>query len=187
MCSRRGKRFAVWLLVLLALLVWGVPRLRGLNRYLAAEHLYEQAVSAYMAEDVNRAQSLFEDVATGYADLPIGALSELKVAFLVYEDRHDLDRAETLVRRFLEQRSQRVRYFADSPTSEYEGELDLVAYFLLARIAKARGDDEQTVHWLERIVQQGSDNPANHIVAEADNQLRRVAQTTRKGASSYDD
>ena len=148
---------------------------RGLRRQLTAERRYEQAIAAYMNQQPQRSLELFEDVAEEFSDLPVGALCQLKVAFLLYADHGNLQQAESLFRAYLDTHPKTVFFVADSPVAEYEGELELIAYYFLGRIAQDRGNLTQARRWFDKIVNAGSRNPGNYIVSEAKSAVREMA------------
>ena len=156
-------------------IAWMSPLGRGLRSRLAATKRYEGAVAAYMLEDVDRARALFGEVARDYPDLPIGALAELKIAFLAYDEERDPAGAERLFREFLEKHPETILHLPESPKAfEYYGELQLVAYFFLGRIAQDRGDPREARRWYDRVVETGSVNPANYIIGETKTIIRRL-------------
>ena len=152
------------------------------RRRVGSIRLYEHAVGQYMLKDVAGSRAAFEKLARRYADLPIGALAELKLAFLAYDEDRDLDQAETMFREFLERRPDGVMFFPESPAPEYEGELALVAEFFLGRIAYDRGNIAEARSRFERITAKGrSKDGANLIVAEAKTILRRMNESGESG------
>lgn len=173
------RRFISWggpLLLVVAVAV-ALPAGLRVRRRSQASRAFEAAVAAYMFYDVEKAKRLFADVAVAYGDLPIGALAELKVAFLTYDEDGDLDRAEALLLRFCETHPQTVLHLPQTAQRfEYFGEVDLVAWFLLGKIAADRGRGTEARQWFERVVETGSRNPANYIVAESRSMLRGKAR-----------
>ena len=149
------------------------------GRRLTAKRLYQKAVAAYMLKQVDECERLFEIIAERYDDLPIGALAELKIAFLSYDQHEDLNRAESLFHGFLKDHPDGVMYISDAPLPEYNGELELVAFYFLGKIAIERGDNEQGVSWFERIVKQGSRNPANIMVGQTSALLQRMQEESQ--------
>ena len=169
--SLNRRRIILWLgLVPVAAVAVGVL-LSGwlhLRRHARAIEAFDAATAAYMMYDVAKAKALFDQVARDYEELPVGALAELKVAFLVYDEAGDLDEAERLFVRFLETHRETVLHLPQTPQQfEYHGELELVAWHFLGRIAKDRGRPDEAHRWFQRIVETGSRNPANYIVSEA--------------------
>ena len=172
----------VAVVAVVALAAW--PGIRRFTRRLAAQRRYEHAFAAYMMSDVDESEKTFSDIARQYADLPIGVMAKLKVAFLAYDDRKDLDRAEALFTQVLDEHPDGALYLSDSPVPDYEGELELVAYYFLGLIARERGDARAARVWLERVANQGSCNPANLIVAATSDLLRGMDADARKGETS---
>lgn len=177
-----SKRFTVVTAILVALLLavaviimsWGT-----VGRRLTAKRLYQKAVAAYMLKQVDECEKLFEVIADRYGDLPIGALAELKIAFLSYDQHEDLNGAETLFLRFLKDHPDGVMYISDAPLPEYNGELELVAFYFLGKIAIERGDNQQGESWFKRIVKQGSRNPANIMVGQTKALLQRMQEESQ--------
>lgn len=149
----------------------------GLRRKLRAQRLYERAVAQYMLQRVDDSEATFHELAQHFGDLPIGALAELKIAFIAYDEHENLDRAEQLFHEFLDTHPQDVMYLSQAPLPDYEGELQLVAYYFLGRIAQDRGDTPGARRWFERIVTRGSRNPGNMIVGETATLLRHMDDT----------
>ncbi len=148
-----------------------VPAHRVQRRVAATQH-YDRAVAAYMMSDVAAARMLLAEVAQIYPDLSIGVLAKLKIAFLCY-DEQDLEQASELFSRFLKEHPERIVHLPETPSREYFGELDLVAWFFLAKISRDRGDHETAHDWFKRILKTGSKNPANIIIAETRSIVRR--------------
>jgi len=164
--DRTGKRIAAALLLAVACGV-ALPAALKVRRASNAIRAYEAGVAAYMLYDVPKARHHFAQVARTYGDLPLGALAELKVAFLAYDEAGDLDEAQRLFEHYLDTHPQTVVHLPQTPQRfEYFGELELVAWYFLGRIADDRGDRAEARRWFERIVRTGSRNPANFIVSE---------------------
>ena len=171
---------------------WLSPPAQRLRRSLAARKLYSHAVSRYMIQDVTGAAGSFRTIAQQYGDLPIGAMAEIKLAFLAYDvdddegpDSHEarrrrLDRAEALFRRYLDEHPQSVMYLSSSPLPDYEGELGLVAWYFLGRIAGDRGNTEEQRAWYEKIIDAGSRNKGNMIVSKVTVLLRQMDEANAK-------
>ena len=179
---------AVVIVAVAAVAVWLTPPAQHLRRKLAARKLYTHAVSRYMIQDVEGAAETFRTIARQYGDLPLGAMAEIKLAFLEYdadddEGPHDtearnarLDRAEALFRRYLDEHPHSVMYLSSSPLPDYEGELELVAWYFLGRIAGDRGNTQEQCAWYQRIVETGSRNKGNMIVSKVTVLLRQMDQ-----------
>ena len=172
---------------------WLSPPAKRLRRSLAARKLYTHAVSRYMIHDVDGAAGTFQTIARQYGDLPIGATARVKLAFLAYDadddegpDSHEarrrrLDRAEALFRRYLDEHPQSVMYLSSSPLPDYEGELGLVAWYFLGRIAGDRGNTEEQRTWYEKIINAGSRNQGNMIVSKVTVLLRQMDEANASG------
>ena len=180
---RRASAIAVAcsLLALAALAAWLAPAVRRYHRSVIASRLYDRAVASYMIENVDECEATFKEVAGRFGDLPIGAMAELKIAWLAYDQHQDLDRAETLFTAFLDKHPEGVLYLSDTPLPDYDGELETVAWYFLGRIAHDRGNVEVARSWFERVDQQGSRNPANIVVGDTRAILRRMNEDERKG------
>ncbi len=145
-----------------------------LSRHTRAIDDYESAVAAYMMYDVEEAKRLMTEVSREYGDLPIGALAELKTAFLVYDDGGDLDEAERRFQRYLDTHPDTVLHLPQTPEDfEYYGELQLVAWYFLGRIAEDRGQRDRAVGFFARVAEAGSRNPANFVVSDARSFIER--------------
>ena len=144
----------------------GLLVLSGEARTAAAQNLYEHAVARYMLNDVNDCEIALRKVARNYPDLALGALAQLKLAFLAYDERGDIEGSRAQFQRYLDDHPESVMYLSRAPLPEYEGELELVAYYYLGRIAQQQGQADVASKWFEKIIQQGSQNPANMIVGE---------------------
>jgi len=156
--------------MLAAVVIGGVlcPAWLTLRRHTRALAAFNSAVATYMMYDVGKARQMFSDVARDYEDLSIGALADLKAAFLVYDEQKDLDEAERLFKRFLEDHPETLLHLPETPENfEYHGELQLVAWYFLGQIAEDHGHAEDANRWFRRITDAGSRNPANYIVSEA--------------------
>ena len=178
------RRVIVIVAIVAAVGLAASPGVKRFIRRLAAQRQYEHAFAAYMMSDVDEAEKTFSEIASKYADLPIGVMAKLKVAFLAYDERKDLDRAEALFTQVLDEHPDGVLYLSDSPVPDYEGELELVAHYFLGLIARERGDAAGARAWLEKVANQGSCNPANLIVAATSDLLRGMDADARKGETS---
>ena len=119
-------------------------------------------------------------MAQAYGDLPVGALADLKRAFLIYDEDGDLDRAEKLFIKFLDDHPEPVLHLPATPQAyEYFGELEVVAWFFLGKIAVDRSDPSAARIWFEKIVKTGSRNPANSLVAATRSILRKMNASRR--------
>jgi len=182
-----GKSLVIVVGVVLALLAGlaMTPQAHDFRRRMAANKLYEHAVAEYMHSNIEESRSAFAEIAAKHEDLPIGALAELKLAFFAYDEDKDLDRAEALLEEFLERHPDGVMFFLEWPSDEYEGPLELVAEFLLGRIAYDRGNVAEARARYERIAADGrSKDPANLIVSEAKTLLRRMNESAQPGGST---
>lgn len=128
-------------IIVIVLAVVAAVSTTDLRRKLRAQRLYEKAVAHYMLQRVDASEAAFRELADHYQDLSIGALAELKFTFIAYDQYDDLDRAEQLFLAFLQTHPDDVMYLSQLPLPDYEGELQLVAYYFLGRIAQDRGDD----------------------------------------------
>ncbi len=165
-------RFAV-VSAIVIVLVSALSVAWSVRRHAKAIDDYESAAAAYMFYDAGKAMSLFRQVAAEYADLPIGALAELKYAFLVYDEERDRVRARKLFAAFNEKHPDPVLHLPQPPQRfEYFGDVRLVAWYFLARIAQDEGATAEARSWLEKIVDTGSSNPSNFILAEAKETLK---------------
>ena len=179
---RRAPLIAVGLLLAGAALWWSPPA-RRLRSAAAAQRLYGHAVSLYMINDLDGAAHAFRTIAERYHHLPIGAMARLKLAFLVYDaDDNEtpaaratrLDRAEELFNAYLGEHPQSVMYLSNSPMPDYEGELEIVAWYFLGRIAGDRGDTGRRRMWYEKVARTKSRNPGNMIVSKVTVLLREM-------------
>lgn len=170
----RRATVVILIVVVAVAAVLSLPSVRRFRRRLAGQKLYERAFAAYMLGDVERSETTFGEVASRYGDLAIGSMAQLKIAFMAYDEHKDADRAEELFRAFLDEHPDGLLRTLDSPLPDYEGELELVAYYFLGRIALDRGDTDAAREWLERIADRGSCNPANVIVAASSDLLRKI-------------
>ena len=151
-----------------------------LRRHAQAHAAFNAATAAYMMYDVEKARQMFSKMARDYDDLSIGALADLKAAFLIYDEQGDLNEAERLFRRFLKDHPGTLMHLPQTPDNfEYHGELQLVAWYFLGRIAEDHGREEEAYRWFTSITDAGSRNPANYIVSEA---RAIVARRQRVGA-----
>ena len=180
---RRAVRIsmACILVVLVGLAVRLAPAIRRYHRSVLATRLYDRAVASYMITDVDECEAIFEQIADLYGDLPIGAMAELKIAWLAYDQHQDLGRAEALFSAFLDKHPDGVLYLSETPLPDYEGELEIVAWYFLGRIARDRGDMEAARSWFQRVDERDSRNPANIVVGETRAILRRMTDDQRKG------
>jgi len=171
-----GRRRWPWLILASAVVVaaWFSPPARGLRRHFTVHDLYVQAVGAYMARDIEASRAIFSRIACDFGTLPVGALAELKVAFLVYDEDRDLERAESLFKAFLTRHPEGVVYVPQWPSNDYEGELELVAWFFLGQIAQERHRDAEALRCFNRVLEIGSRNRANLIVAEVESRVRMM-------------
>lgn len=167
----------------LFLMLWALGSKGGVRYRIAANEHYDKAVAAYMFGDVGGAHTLFAEVARDYPDLSISPLAELKQAFLVYDEDKDVDRAKALFNKFLEDHPATIIHLPDWPREghEYYGELQLVAYFFLGRIAHDRSDLSEARRWYEHIIETGSRNPANYIVAQCRSFLDSIDRLKKMG------
>ena len=156
---------------------------RQAQRRVAANEHYDRAVAAYMLYDVDRARALFGELAREYPDLSIGVLSELKIAFLYY-DAGDLNEAQARFWQFLQDHPQTISHLPETPRRDYFGELQLVAYYFLGRIAQDQGDHETARKWFETVLETGSRNPANIIVADTHDIVRRLDLVAPSGPAT---
>lgn len=169
------------LLILAGLAVRFGPAVRSYHRSVTASHLYDCAVAYYMIRKVDECETTFAEIANLYGDLPIGAMAELKIAWLAYDQHRDLDRAEALFSAFLQNHPQGVLYLSDTPLPDYDGELETVAWYFLGRIARDRGNAEAARSWFERVDKAGSRNPANIVVGDTRAILRRMTEDEPNG------
>lgn len=179
------RRTITVLLVVLALLagLWFAPPVRRFRRSYRAQQLYVHAIALYMVVKVDEAKDTLEKIADRYAELPIGAMARIKLAFLAYDDDDNetesqrqarLDRAERLFTQYLDDHPQSVLYLSNSPMPDYEGELELVAWYFLGRIARDRGNIDQALAWFHKVADTGSENPSNMIVGKTNVLLREM-------------
>lgn len=193
---KRTGLIIVLIPAILVVAVWFSPPFRRFRRSYRAQKLYVHAISLYMAKDVDGAARTFQTIAQRYADLPIGAMAQVKLAFLAYDadddegpDSHNartarLDRAEKLFKNYLHEHPHSVMYLSNSPMPDYEGELELVAWYFLGRIAEDRGNTAEQRVWYEKIASTESENPGNIIVSKVAVLLRETDEAARKEGAS---
>ncbi|MFH0964824.1 MAG: tetratricopeptide repeat protein [Planctomycetota bacterium] len=183
----KAKRLILWIVLAVLLVALLPPAFRAFSRArrrLAADRLYEKAIGHYMLERVDESLATFKEIASRYADLPLGALAQLKIAFLTYDQWHNLDKAESLFREFLDKHPDGVMYLSEVSLPDYDGELELVAYYFLGRIASDRGRPDEARAWFDKILARGSANPANMIVGETTVLVRQMDEAARKQGGS---
>jgi len=175
----KSKRKYVWVGTVIAVTVAVgllTPRVLGIHRLRGAIAHYETAAAAYMLYDVEKAKQLFEEVATEYSDLPIGAMAELKHAFLVYDEDGDREEARELFERFDARHPDPVLHLPLTPQRfEYFGDVRLVAWYFLGKIAQDEGNASEARSWFEKVAKTGSSNPSNFILAESKAILMKMA------------
>jgi len=120
-------------------------------------------------------------------------MAQIKLAFLAYDEddgedaaarRTRLDRAEGLFKQYLDEHRERVMYLSNSPMPDYEGELELVAWYFLGRIAGDRGSRAEQRRWYEKVAGTESRNPGNMIVSKVRVLLREMDEAGGKEGGS---
>lgn len=175
------RRKYVWIGAVIAVAVAAgflTPRVLGIHRLRGAIAHYETAAAAYMFYDVEKAKLKFKEVATKYGDLPVGAMAELKYAFLVYDEDGDREGARELFERFDKMHPDPVLHLPLTPQRfEYFGDVRLVAWYFLGKIAQDEGNASEARSWFEKVAKTGSSNPSNFILAESKAILMKMAPT----------